>query len=133
MSSKLAIFLCSTYSDLVDERRAVLREAERLQVQHQAMETFGAHPDAPTEECLRRVRVSDTVIVLVGDRYGSVVPGRGVSFTEAEYLELLVLRLPELVGSPLSINALREDLQVRGYRTRAAREDGRMQADRRPS
>jgi hypothetical protein len=27
-------------------------------------------------------------------------------------LELLVLRLPELVGSPLSINAVREDLQV---------------------
>jgi len=27
-------------------------------------------------------------------------------------LELLVLRLPELVGSPLSINSLREDLQV---------------------
>ena len=28
------------------------------------------------------------------------------------HLELLTLRLPELVGSPLSINALREDLQV---------------------
>lgn len=28
------------------------------------------------------------------------------------HLELLVLRLPELVGSPLSVNALREDLQV---------------------
>ncbi len=27
-------------------------------------------------------------------------------------LELLSLRLPELVGSPLSINGLREDLQV---------------------
>ena len=27
-------------------------------------------------------------------------------------LELLVIRLPELVGSPLSINALREDLQI---------------------
>jgi len=27
-------------------------------------------------------------------------------------LELLALRLPELVGSPLSVNALREDLQV---------------------
>jgi predicted AAA+ superfamily ATPase len=27
-------------------------------------------------------------------------------------LELLVLRLPELVGSPLSVNALREDLQL---------------------
>jgi hypothetical protein len=28
------------------------------------------------------------------------------------HLELLVMRLPELVGAPLSINALREDLQV---------------------
>jgi len=28
------------------------------------------------------------------------------------HLELLMLRLPELVGSPLSINSLREDLQV---------------------
>lgn len=31
-------------------------------------------------------------------------------------LELLVLRLPALVGSPLSVNALREDLQL-GYKT----------------
>ena len=28
------------------------------------------------------------------------------------HLELLMLRLPELVGSPLSVNALRENLQV---------------------
>jgi predicted AAA+ superfamily ATPase len=27
-------------------------------------------------------------------------------------LELLMIRLPELVGSPLSLNALREDLQI---------------------
>ncbi len=31
---------------------------------------------------------------------------------DLDLLELLMLRLPELVGSPLSINALREDLQV---------------------
>jgi predicted AAA+ superfamily ATPase len=35
------------------------------------------------------------------------------------HLELLMLRLPELVGSPLSINALREDLQV-SYKALAA-------------
>lgn len=28
------------------------------------------------------------------------------------HLELMIIRLPELVGSPLSINALREDLQI---------------------
>lgn len=32
--------------------------------------------------------------------------------TDLGNLELLALRLPELVGSPLSLNALREDLQV---------------------
>lgn len=32
--------------------------------------------------------------------------------TDLGHLELLVLRLPELVGSPLSLNGLREDLQV---------------------
>jgi predicted AAA+ superfamily ATPase len=32
--------------------------------------------------------------------------------TDLGNLELLAMRLPELVGSPLSINALREDLQV---------------------
>lgn len=34
-------------------------------------------------------------------------------------LELLMLRLPELVGSPLSINAIREDLQI-SHKTAAA-------------
>ncbi|MGE3920376.1 MAG: ATP-binding protein, partial [Gammaproteobacteria bacterium] len=31
---------------------------------------------------------------------------------DIDHIELLALRLPELIGSPLSINALREDLQV---------------------
>lgn len=34
------------------------------------------------------------------------------SISDLGNLELLMLRLPDLVGSPLSINALREDLQV---------------------
>jgi predicted AAA+ superfamily ATPase len=32
--------------------------------------------------------------------------------SDLDQLELLMIRLPELVGSPLSVNALREDLQV---------------------
>ncbi len=34
------------------------------------------------------------------------------SIQDLGHLELLMMRLPELVGSPLSINAVREDLQV---------------------
>jgi len=35
------------------------------------------------------------------------------------HLELMILRLPELVGSPLSVNALREELQI-SHKTAAA-------------
>lgn len=44
---------------------------------------------------------------LVRDDIASLEP-----ISDLGNLELLILRLPDLVGSPLSINALREDLQV---------------------
>jgi hypothetical protein len=37
--------------------------------------------------------------------------GGSLSSEDLGHLELLMLRLPELVGSPLSINAVREDLR----------------------
>jgi len=43
--------------------------------------------------------------------------------TDLGGLELLLLRLPELVGAPLSVNALREDLRL-GYKTAAKWLDG---------
>jgi uncharacterized protein YjbI with pentapeptide repeats len=49
------------------------------------MELFGARSEAPIEVCLEEVRKSDVLIVIVGHRYGSTVPGRNLSFTETEY------------------------------------------------
>lgn len=61
------------------------------------MEFFGARAEAPIETCLEEVRRSDVIVVIVGLRYGSLVPGADVSFSEAEYNEAYRLRKPCLV------------------------------------
>lgn len=86
-----------SYNDLIDEREAVLDAIRRLQHQHDSMEFFGARSDIPIETCLEEVGRSDVLVAIVGHRYGSLVPGMGVSFSEAEYTEGYRLGKPSLV------------------------------------
>lgn len=97
MPKPLTIFLCSTYTDLADERQRILDAVRRLQLQHDSMEFFGARADLPIETCLTEVRRSDILVVVVGHRYGSLVPELGISFSEAEYREGRRLGKPCLV------------------------------------
>ncbi|MGO9116550.1 MAG: DUF4062 domain-containing protein [Desulfomonilaceae bacterium] len=87
MKRSLTVFLCSTYSDLVEERTAVIDAIGRLKLQHDSMEFFGARPNQPIETCLEEVRRSDILVVIVGHRYGSFVRGSDISYSEAEYRE----------------------------------------------
>jgi len=91
------VFLCSTYSDLIDEREAVLRVIQRLQLLHVSMEFFGARPETPLETVLEEVRASDIVVVIIGHRYGTLVPNKRVSYTEIEYKEAWKNNKPCLV------------------------------------
>jgi PAS domain S-box-containing protein len=91
------VFLCSTYSDLLNEREAVLRVIQRLQLLHTSMEFFGARPETPLETILDEVRGSDIVIVIIGHRYGTFVPGKRFSYTEIEYREAWRSKKPCLV------------------------------------
>lgn len=97
MTNALTVFLCSTYEDLAVEREQVLDAVRRLQLQHDSMEFFGARQGQPIETCLEEVRRSDLLVVLLGHRYGSLVPGLGISFSEAEYREGQRLVKPCLV------------------------------------
>jgi septum formation topological specificity factor MinE len=81
----------------VNEREAVLDAIRKLQHQHYAMEFFGARTDPPIETCLDEVRRSDVLVVIVGHRYGNLVPEMGISFSEAEYREGYRLGKPCLV------------------------------------
>jgi hypothetical protein len=87
MSASFTVFVCSTLSDLSQEREGVLGAIRRLKLQHGSMEFFGARAEQPIETCLTEVRASDILVVIVGHTYGSIVPGRGISYSEAEYDE----------------------------------------------
>lgn len=93
----LSVFVCSTYADLSEERGAVLDAIRRLKLQHDSMEFFGARASRPLETCLEEVRRSNIMVVIVGHRYGTIAPGIGVSFSEAEYKESQRLGKPSLV------------------------------------
>src|ERR1700730_2263299 len=97
MPASFTVFLCSTFEDLSDERNRVLDAIQRLKLQHDSMEFFGARAEQPIEVCLQEVRESDALVVIVGHRYGSIVPDLGISYSEAEYEEGHKLKRPCLV------------------------------------
>jgi hypothetical protein len=97
MAATLTVFVCSTFGDLSEERNGVLDAIQRLKLQHDSMEFFGARVEQPIETCLQEVRASDILVVIVGHRYGSIVPSLGISYSEAEYSEGHKLKKPCLV------------------------------------
>jgi Domain of unknown function (DUF4062) len=97
MSASFTVFVCSTFDDLEQEREAVLDAIKRVQQRHNAMEFFGAQPGRPIDVCLEEVRKSDLLVVIVGLKYGSLPPGMGISYSQAEYEEGVRLEKPCLV------------------------------------
>lgn len=87
MSQFISVFICSTYADLIEERRAAIDSIAQLKLQHESMEFFGARPDRPLDSCLSEVRKSNVIVVIVGHKYGSLAPGESFSYSEAEYKE----------------------------------------------
>jgi Domain of unknown function (DUF4062) len=87
MSASFTVFVCSTFDDLEQEREGVLDAIRRVQQRHNAMEFFGARPGRPIDVCLDEVRKSDLLVVIVGLKYGSLPPGMGISYSQAEYEE----------------------------------------------
>ena len=97
MSAPFTVFVCSTFDDLEQEREAVLDAIRRVQSRHNAMESFGARPGRPVDVCLDEVRKSDLLVVIVGEKYGSLPAGMGISYSQAEYEEGARLEKPCLV------------------------------------
>src|SRR5690349_21641750 len=97
MTASFTVFVCSTFSDLGQERDRVLDAIDRLKLQHDSMEFFGARASQPIETCLKEVQASDVLVVIVGHRYGSLVPNLGISYSQAEYDEGFKLNKPCLV------------------------------------
>jgi len=91
------VFICSTQNDLDEERKTVKEVIKSLELNDISMEDFGARPYPPIDTCLKEVRKSDIVVLIVGHQYGSIVPGSIKSFTQVEYEEGYRLDIPCLV------------------------------------
>ena len=78
------VFLSSTKTDLVAERNAV---CERLatEVDVIRMEDFGSDNLDTFYKCLSEVETCDALELLLGHRYGSLVPDSEMSYTHLEY------------------------------------------------
>jgi hypothetical protein len=87
MPKSLNVFLCSTFEDLSEERSAVLEALRLLELRYDGMEVFGAHDEEPLAVCLERVQRSNLLVVVVGHLYGAMATERGMSFSQAEYIE----------------------------------------------
>jgi tetratricopeptide (TPR) repeat protein len=74
------------------------------------MRYFAAGEQKPADYCRQRVRGCDVYVGVVGFRYGSIVPGTAVSYTELEFAEAGAAGLPRLVFLLADASQLPADL-----------------------
>jgi len=91
------IFVSSTTEDLEDYRSALVRQFPRLDVLYRGMEFFGARHQPPKDVMLTEVGMCDLFLGILGNRYGSVDPESGLSYTELKYREAMRKRIPTLM------------------------------------
>ncbi|NLV27386.1 MAG: DUF4062 domain-containing protein [Methanomicrobiales archaeon] len=93
MGEKKSIFISSTYTDLIEERKEAI-DAVDIQWYAIAMEKFPSSDRHAKNDCLEKVREADAVILIIGGRYGYIDPDEHISITEIEYNEALRLKIP---------------------------------------
>jgi hypothetical protein len=84
MDKKYQVFVSSTFTDLQEERRAVMETLLEMPCIPVGMELFPASDEAQLEYIKRVIDNCDYYLLIVGGRYGSPTAD-GASYTEKEY------------------------------------------------
>jgi tetratricopeptide (TPR) repeat protein len=103
--------------------QAALDAVGRARMAPVDMRYFAARDGLPADYCRQQVQSCDIYVAIVGFRYGSIVEGEGVSYTESEFLAATAAGLPRLVfllaDDARPPGATDKDLRlVRGFRKR---------------
>ncbi len=115
----MKIFISSTFTDLKEIRRVAINMLNGLMCEKTgdivAMEFFDANASPSSDVCLDRIRDSDLVIGIYGNRYGSVAAAdpEGRSMTELEFDEANLCGKPILTFVANDIETKAEDPQKR--------------------
>lgn len=96
MDKKYQIFISSTYTDLIAERKYVQDVILSMNHFPVGMELFSAASEEQWEIIKRTIDTSDFYVLIIGYRYGSEMPD-GVGYTEREYLYAKERGVPVIV------------------------------------
>lgn len=96
MRKKFQVFISSTYTDLIDERKAVEETIIRAGDIPVGMEAFPAADEEQFEFIKTIIDQCDYYILIIAGRYGSLAPD-GMSYTEKEYHYAVEQCVPVLV------------------------------------
>lgn len=84
MNSTYRFYICSTFLDLKEERKAVMEVISSLNQIPVAYEFFPASNESPFNNAKKIIDSSDYIIMIIGSKYGTS-DTEGVSYVEAEY------------------------------------------------
>lgn len=79
------VFISSTFSDLRDERKAAIEAIFDRGHIPIALERFSPANESDLQVIQSAMASSQVYVLILGHRYGDIVPGRTISFTELEY------------------------------------------------
>jgi hypothetical protein len=93
MDRRYQVFVSSTFTDLIDERREVMQALLEMDCLPAGMELFPAGDTDQWTLIQGVIAQSDYYLVILGGRYGSVTE-EGISYTEKEYDYAVELGIP---------------------------------------
>lgn len=96
MNKKYQIFISSTYMDLKEERRAAIDAIFDTGNIPVGMEQFPASDLSQWEYIMKMLKDTDYVVLISAGRYGSLIKGDKVSWTEKEFNYAIEKGIPVL-------------------------------------
>jgi hypothetical protein len=94
------IFVSSTYTDLFPVRRQVTDQILSMNHIPAGMEMFSASGREQWTTIQKAIDNSDYYVLIIGERYGSISPEDGISYTEKEFNYAVSKNIPTLCFLP---------------------------------
>lgn len=93
---KYQVFISSTYTDLIEERKKIVDVILTAGCIPVGMENFIATDQEQLNVIKRIIDLCDYYVLIIGGRYGSIDPSTGKSYTELEYEYAIEKGIPVL-------------------------------------
>lgn len=94
MKCKMQIFISSTYTDMLEERKATVQAVLNANHIPAGMKLFKAGNESQLQTIFRWIDECDLFLLLLGGRYGSIEPTSKKSYIQLEYEYALKNNIP---------------------------------------